>query len=951
MLRFSWGSRVVGCFVVTTALVAVTKPKAFEKSAAAFTQSTSSQESRSANLPSGSQLESVEGNPRTVNSFPESLALSPDGRYAVTMNNGYGTIESNYHQSLSVIDLQTNEIKDFPDERLGQRSHQSYFLGLQFSPDGSRLYASFGSISDPAGEKEGDTGDGIAVYSFQAGTIKPESFIKIPVQKLAAGKIPAALNEKIPGDSQIPYPAGLTFVGNSGARILVADNLSDDACLIDVKTGAVLHRFDLSPEKVVPAAYPYAVVVTRNGKRGYISLWNASRVAELDLDSGKVVRTIPLDLPAKRTAAGSHPTALLLSPDESRLYVTLSNLDQVAVISVRTGKPIGRLSTRLPGQHYLGAYPLSLAQSSNGDRLYVANAGVNAVAVFGNPGKSQDSSASKQASAQKPLGFIPTEWYPLSVVVQGDDLLVSTGKGQGTGPNSQITHPNAKSASGKHPYIFELLHGSVARINRKEAEAHLAALSEIVSKNNAERDAPKMLPFPSGKSPIHHVIYILKENRTYDQILGDIKEGNGDPSLVMFGEDITPNQHRIAREFAIIDNFYASGEVSGDGHNWSTSGIGSDYLEKTIQISYRGSERTYDYEGNVANRIPLEDDMPDVNEAGTGYIWSNVARHGLTYRHYAEFVETRWCNEKASKGSPKEGTPRVEGAACPQTEINKGERLPSYLGQPHGSPSPWPWPVPLIAKNIATKPELRGHFDPLYGDFELPFPDQLRVDEFLNEFTKFVDARKTHRGTTLPNYVFLRLPNDHTSGTRSGQPSPAAAVADNDLAVGRVVEAVSNSPYWDDTAIVITEDDAQNGPDHVDAHRTTAYVVSKYSPGTAENPYRDESFYTTVSMIRTIEVLLGLPPMNVNDAHAAWMASLFSGSGNHASFKADYRNRDNGLLYEMNPKNDPDAKASEELDFSNADRADAKKLNEILWRNRMGNKPMPQIRHEVIPSR
>jgi DNA-binding beta-propeller fold protein YncE len=909
-----------------------------------------SQVTQSVNLPTGSQLASVGGTPRAVNSFPVSVALSPDGRYAVTMNDGYGTAESNFDQSVSVIDLQSNEIKDYPEERLGRHSHQSYFLGLQFSPDGSKLFASFGSISDPTGEKPGDTGNGIAVYSFNEGEIRPESFIKMPLQKLAPGKIVAPVNRKLAEGYQIPYPAGMAFTGSSGERLLVANNLSDDACLLDVKSGTILHRFDLSTQKVVPASYPYAVTVSRDGKRGYVSLWNASRVAELDLDRGKVIRMIPLGMPAKPTEAGSHPTALLLSPDESRLYVTLANLDQVAVVAVRPGKQIGGISTRLPGQQYLGACPVSLAQSPEGDRLYVADAGLNAVAVIAVSIKPHASSATRSLLALAPLGFIPTEWYPLSLAVRGDDLLVSTGKGQGTGPNNQITHPNAATQIAERPYIFQLLHGSIARMNRKDVEKDLAILSQTVVRNNAMRDEPQVLPFPGGKSPIHHVIYILKENRTYDQVLGDIEEGNGDPSLVMFGEDVTPNQHRIAREFGIVDNFYASGEVSGDGHNWSTAGMASDYLEKTVQITYRGSERTYDYEGSVASRIPLEDDMPDVNESGTGYIWSNVARHGLTYRHYGEFVETRWCDQPASEASPLEGTPGPEGASCARIEIKKGEPLPPNLGQLDNSASPWPWAVPVVAKNIATKMELRGHFDPLYPDFNLGFPDQLRVDEFLNEFTQFVQARKNRGTAALPNYVFLRLPNDHTSGTRPGRASPAAAVADNDLAVGRVVEAVSTSPYWDDTAIVIVEDDAQNGSDHVDAHRTTAYVVSKYSPSSIEKPYRDNSFYTTVSMIRTIEVLLGLPPMNVNDAHANWMAPLFSGLGNHAPFKADYRNRDDGLIYTMNPPKGPDAEASAQMDFSEADRADASKLNGILWRNRMGTKPMPPIQHQVFPS-
>jgi hypothetical protein len=254
----------------------------------------------------------------------------------------------------------------------------------------------------------------------------------------------------------------------------------------------------------------------------------------------------------------------------------------------------------------------------------------------------------------------------------------------------------------------------------------------------------------------------------------------------------------------------------------------------------------------------------------------------------------------------------------------------------------------MIGKDVATKRELRDHFDPRAADFNLDYPDQLRVDEFLNEFGEFVRARETGKGRTLPNYVLLRLGNDHTSGTRPGHASPAAAVADNDLAVGRVVEAISNSSYWKDTAILILEDDAQSGPDHVDAHRSIALVISAYSPSTLEKPFRESAFYTTVNMVRTLEALLGLPPMNHNDAQAPVMASLFSSRGSHAAFRADYRNRDNGLLYEMNSSDAPGAAASMEMDFTHADRADSARLNEILWRDRMGDRPMPAVQNNVL---
>jgi hypothetical protein len=338
----------------------------------------------------------------------------------------------------------------------------------------------------------------------------------------------------------------------------------------------------------------------------------------------------------------------------------------------------------------------------------------------------------------------------------------------------------------------------------------------------------------------------------------------------------------------------------------------------------------------------LEEGQPDVNEPGTGYIWANAERHGLTHRNYGEFVFTEWCD------SPWKGTSPVPDQTCPRKVVRPGEPLPANVGEPHGAPSPWPWPIPLMARDVPTKPELKGHFDSHYPDFAIEYPDQLRVDEFLNEFAQFVKAREEREGTELPQFVILRLGNDHTLGTQPGLPTPEASVADNDLAVGRVVEAISHSPYWDDTAIFILEDDAQDGGDHVDAHRSTALEISKYSPSSRDHPVVDHNFYTTVNMVHTMEVLLGLPPMNQNDAQAAAMAPLFSGPGNQPPFTADATNLRNGALYQVNSPHAPGAKESARLDFSRADAADAAKLNAILWRESKGDIPVPSPRHTVF---
>jgi DNA-binding beta-propeller fold protein YncE len=734
---------------------------------------------------------------------------------------------------------------------------------------------------------------------------------------------------------------------SDGDALFVAENLADDAVLLNARTGRVLQRFDLSVGKYVPTSFPYGVVVSRDGVRAWCSLWNASQVAELDLRSGKVVRRIELMPPKTAIDASSHPTALLLSPDERRLCVTLSNRDAIAVISTANGQAERYLYSGLPGQAYFGAYPSALAQSDDGTRLYVANASLDAVAVFhftaADPARNRNFAEYNQRADY----FIPTEWYPTALAVHGDELFIATGKGQGTGPNADWGADPEHPGKQRHPYIASMIHGSIARVNLPDAEHDRDKLTQEVVHSNLMEGRTGEIAFQRGINPIKHVIYVIKENRTYDQLFGDIREANGDPSLVMYGEDITPNQHKLARQFGILDNFYDSGEVSGDGHIWSTSAITSDYNERTWPINYRGKERSYDFEGTVGDIDPLNIGIPDVNDPATGYLWGNLARHNLTYRHYGEFVETVWCRGLQQNSAESSGSPTGHPPGCARKEVKPGDELPANLG---GGKSPYKFAIPLMAYDTPAKSELRGHFDPSYADFKVEFPDQFRADEFLREFAAFARARQSGSGDRLPQFVLLRLPNDHTAGTRAGSPTPSASVADNDLALGRVVEAVSLSPYWDDTAIFVLEDDAQNGADHVDAHRSIAMVISKYSPGMPQQPEVDHHFYTTVNMVHTMEVLLGLPPMNNNDAHAPVMAPLFTGAGEQPPFTADYRNRDNGVIYQANPPNGPGAKESAKLDFSVADAGDSNVLKAILWRAAKGNVPMPTPRHTVFPA-
>jgi DNA-binding beta-propeller fold protein YncE len=879
--------------------------------------------------------------------FAAAMAVSPDGRYAAILNDGYGTQQNHAHQSIAVLNLSTDQLADFPEDRLPQDARQSYFIGLEFSSDGTHLYASVGSITDPLGEKTGDTGNGIAVYGFREGRVIWDRFIKIPPQKIASGKKVAQGVRKTAEGTAIPYPAGLAVIAGQGTpdKLLIANNLSDNVVLIDSASGRVLKQFDLSTRDMIPSSYPYAVIAAHDGRRAWCSLWNASRVAELDLEKGTVARWIPLLEPKDRTAPGSHPTAMLLSPDEKLLYVALSNADRVAAVETATGTPTSLFSTALPDQKFAGTSPIALAQSADGKRLFVADASINAIEVFDKTSLVVGGMAAD--AVVPPSGFIPTDWYPSALAAVGDDLLIATSKGQGTGPNSGMNNLRSERRHREHPYIPTLLYGSIARLKIQDIEKQLPELTRKVEESNLLHASPGQIQFAQPSNPIHHVIYIIKENRTYDQVLGDLKVGNGDPSLTLYGSEVTPNLHKLALQFGVLDNFYDSGEVSGDGHNWSTAAITSDYNEQTWQINYRSKERTYDFQGNVADEFPLDENEPDVNEPATGYIWDNLASHGLTYRDYGEFISGVWCKPTESKMTVHEDTP-APNSTCSKSVINKGEQLPSKVGQPHGSPSPWPWPVPLLKDAKPTKAVLRDHFDPLFPDFNTEYPDQLRTDEFLNEFDGFVRARKGGKGTELPAFTLLYLPNDHTHGTTAGKPKPTANVADNDLAVGRVAEAVSHSPYWDDTAIFMLEDDAQDGADHVDAHRSTAFVISKYSPGSVDHPFVDHHFYTTVNMIHTMETLLGLPPMNQNDGYAPLMAPLFSGAGNQLPFTADWSNRDNGVLYQVNPMKGQGAKESAGMDFSRPDAVNPTALNTILWRDRMGDQPMPSPLHTIV---
>jgi DNA-binding beta-propeller fold protein YncE len=904
------------------------------------------QTGKAIDLPTSKQLlPPMPGSPQQLNSLPISMAVSPDKRYVVTVNAGFGTFESNYMQSLAVVDTQTGKIADFPDDRTQVRAKQTLYSGLAFSRDGKHIYASMGSEADPTGTQKDDTGSGVVVYGFSDGKVSKERMIKIPLQQLAPGR-KTRLIDGAEGDKGIPFPAAIAVLRSAGAeKILVADNLSDDVLLMDPATGATLTRFDLAENDAVPSTYPVALSVSKDESRAFVALWNSSEIVELDLKKGTVGRKLPLLKPENAVAAGTHPCAFEMSADGRTLYVALANRDAVAAVNVEAGEfgVKGYFDTRLPHQSYFGAEPEALALSPDGSRLYVANAITDAVAVFDT--KKLTPKTAKQGMIE-PLGFVPTEWMPMSLSISGGKLYIATAKGKGTGPNNFPQRQPAGYSGprlGASTYIGTLLHGSLAVLDMKTIDQDLPKWTDEVLESNRMKAAEEKIQFRGGRNPIKHVIYVIKENRTYDQVFGDLQQngkpvGNGDASLTMYGSDITPNEHKLALQFGVLDNFYDSGEVSGDGHVWSTAGIGTDYLEKSWQQDYRGGQRTYDFEGVVAEGYPILQKIPDVNEPTSGYLWGNMARHNKTYYNFGEYISSTFCDVKKS-GSSQEG-PLLEGVHCQTPSIQPGEPLPAEWG---GGINKWAWPIPRLAKNIATKPELVGHFAEEQPDFNLRVPDQIRTEVFLKHFRGWVADREAGKDT-MPNFILMRCGNDHTAGTVPGGPSPKSLVADNDLAVGRLVEAVSHSPYWDDTAIFVLEDDAQAGADHVDAHRSTALVISKYSPKAPNGAtFVDNRFYSTVSFVRTIETLLEVPPMNNNDAFSSLISSLFTGDGTQPAYSADCVNQDNGLIYTANPKTAVGAKESMKMDFRHADHADTQKLNVILWKDAMGDQPVPSM--------
>jgi len=738
-----------------------------------------------------------------VGDLPLNLALSPDGKELVAINCGYS------RQFLSVIDVEGDSVKaELPVSKC--------FYGVAFSPEGDRLFAS------------GGDDDQVLVWRREG-----EQWVEGPPIRL-----------KAEGEETKRFPAGLA-VSPDGKWLYVAELQDSSVAVVNLESRRVESR-------IVAGYYPYAILFADGGSKAYVSLWGASAVAVIDCQSRRV---------AKRVPVGDHPNAMVLSPAGDLLYVACANTDEVWVIDTRADTVVETIGLHpYPGAPY-GSTPNGLALTPDGGTLFVANADNNDVAVI-------DVSVRGQSA---PKGLIPVGWYPTAVAVSrdGKTLYVANGKGLSSKANPRGPNPYKKRTP-ETQYIGTLFWGTVSVIP-VPGDAQLARYTRQVEKNNgfnevAQRLAEKpretkahAIPRRVGEpSLIRHVIYIIKENRTYDQVFGDLPQGNGDSTLCLFGRDVTPNHHALAEEFVLLDNFYVDSEVSADGHEWSTAAIATDFVEKTWPTTYSGRGLSYPSEGQFTIAFP-----------NSGYIWEAAAAKGITYRSYAEFIGL------------------------------KGD------------------------STYARHPALVGHFDPDFRPWDLNYPDTLRAAEFIRELKQFEESGD------LPQLIIMRLPNDHTAGTRPGMPTPRAMVAENDLALGMVVEAVSHSRFWKETAIFVIEDDSQNGPDHVDAHRTVALVISPYvRRGTV-----DHTMYDTVSMLRTIELILGLPPMSQYDAAAIPMVRCFTDVPDTTPYKAL---RPRVPLDERNTLASYGAEASLAMDFSREDATPELELNEIIWRSIRG---------------
>lgn len=800
--------------------------------------------------PAGKQLD--------LGDFPVNIAVHPNSRHAAVLHAGYGQHE------IIVVDLA--ELKIVTRTKIDEA-----FYGVEFSANGHKLYCS------------GASAEAIRAFDFNPkdGTLGEEQLIRMRDAK----------ERGIPGGFAVAGDARHLYVANVwGQRVAKVDlqartnvleiGFGPDAAPnanppvitpgkpVDPDTAAIIKRAEALLDPTSPdAPFPYACKLDEKRQRLYVSLWAQAQVAVIDLKSNRVIARWPTE---------DHPNEMLLTRSGTLLYVANANRNTVTVIDTEKGQTIETIWAALYPQSPLGSTPNSLALAPDEETLFVANANVNTVAVF-------DVSIRGKCRS---LGFIPTGWYPTSarVTPDGKRLIVANGKGIISKPNPKSPQPGVKSAPGSlNEYIGGLFKGTLSVIDlpkRATFEVQLEALTARAYRcSPLRRDAgvsasrPVDNPIPGkvgDKSPIKYCIYVVKENRTYDQVLGDMKEGNGDPKLCLFPEKVTPNHHALAREYVLLDNFYVESEVSADGHEWSMGAYATDFVEKFWPLSYgHNKSKKFPY--------PSEGNFPIAAPAG-GYIWDRAKDAGVSFRSYGEFISN-------GKTPTDPGRSRVKA--------------------------------------------LHGNFDEWFRGFDMDYSDIKRADRFLSELTRFEKLGE------MPRLQIVRLPNDHTAGTSPGKLTPTAFMAENDLAFGMLVEGISKSKFWAQTAIFVVEDDAQNGPDHVDAHRTIAYVISPYT----KRRVVDSTLYSTSSMLRSMELILGLRPMTQFDAAATPMFHSFQPQADLRPYVLRPAQVD---LHEKNKQTAWGADKSRKMDFAKEDAADDLILNEVIWRSVRGpNSPMP----------
>jgi DNA-binding beta-propeller fold protein YncE len=796
--------------------------------------------------PAGRQIE-------LSNCFPVNVAVEAKGRYAAVLLAGYTAHE------VVAVDLNTGTITS-------RAPLHEAFYGLAFSHDGTALYCSGG----------GD--EVVHRFSFLNGQLTNRTEIKVHDRTLRAVPCGVAVDraEKrlfvadVLGDSVAGVELGPTptvtdiSVGVKPAHLAMAPVIPPK----DFDTAAADKRGEVGFYGQDPEhSYPYGCCLDEKRQRLYASLWAQAAVSVVDLGTGQVLT---------RWETEDHPCEMALTRSGKLLYVASANRNTVTVFETATGKKLETIWAAFFPDAPPGSTPNSLALSPDERTLFVACANVNAIAVF------DVSQRGKSASC----GFIPVGWYPTSVRVtpDGRNLLVTNGKGATSKANPRGPWPGRQTTE----YIATLYKGTLSVIDlpdRKHWEQQMAAWTAKAYSCTPLKEHAAVAVTPTAgnpipakvgdPSPIKYVIYIIKENRTYDQVFGDIPQGNGDAKLCLFPDRVSPNHHKLARDFVLLDNFYADSEVSASGHEWSMAAYCTDFVEKTWPLNY-GHNR------NGKFPYPAEGMFP-IAAPSAGYIWDRAHEAGVSYISYGEFV-----NYNPQAQPPARA--RVKG--------------------------------------------LQGHIDPMFRGFDLGYSDLKRADRYISEFKRLEAADQ------MPRLQIVRLPNDHTHGATPLFPTPTAFVAENDLALGRIVDAVSHSRYWAQTAIFVVEDDSQNGCDHVDAHRTVALVASPY----ARRGGKDSTMYSTTSMLRTMELILGLKPMSQFDAAATPMFDSFQAEPDLRPYDAAPEN------VNLEDKNQlTDWGANLKMNFAREDAADESLLNEVVWKSVRGRgSPMPAPVHAAF---